>query len=176
MERDMSLFGQTAALTVALFFMLVGLVGVILPVLPGLALVWLGILGYALVESFAAIDPLTFVVLTVLAVVGTTADIWMTQLGAKLGGASWRSQILGLAGGLAGAILFFFLGGVSAGFGALIGSIAGVFVGEYWRYENWNRAFRSGAGWLVGWLTSMIFQFIIGAVMIAIFVWQVFRG
>jgi uncharacterized protein len=172
----MSLFGQTAALTIALFVMLVGMVGVILPVLPGLVLVWLSILCYAVFESFAAIDPLTFVALTLLAVVGITADIWMTQLGARLGGASWRSQLLGLAGGLAGAIVFFFLGGISAGFGALIGSVAGVFIGEYWRYENWNRAFRSGAGWLGGWLISMIFQFIIGAVMIAVFIWQVFRG
>jgi len=172
----MSLFGQTAALTIALFVMLVGLVGVILPVLPGLILVWLGILVYALIEGFAAIDPLTFVVLTLLAGVGVSADIWMTQLGAKLGGASWRSQLLGLAGGFVGAVLFFFLGGVSAAFGALVGSIGGVFVGEYWRYENWSRALRSGAGWLVGWLTSMILQLIIGVVMIAIFVWQVFRG
>jgi uncharacterized protein YqgC (DUF456 family) len=172
----MSLFGQTAALTIALFVMLIGLVGVILPVLPGLVLVWFGILGYAVVEKFAAIDPLAFVFLTLLAAVGITADIWMTQLGAKLGGASWRSQLLGMAGGLAGAIAFFFLGGISAGLGALIGSVTGVLLGEYWRYEDSAKALRSGAGWLLGWLASMVFQFAIGGVMIAIFVWQVFRG
>lgn len=172
----MSLFGQTAALTVALFVMLIGLVGVILPILPGLILVWLGALGYALVEGFDTIDPLTFVALTILAVVGISADIWMTQLGAKFGGASTRSQLLGLAGGLVGAIGFFFLGGVTAGIGALIGSVAGVFLGEYWRYADWNKALRSGAGWLLGWLASVILQFVIGGAMIALFVWQVFRG
>jgi uncharacterized protein YqgC (DUF456 family) len=172
----MSLFGQTAALTIAVLVMLIGLVGVLLPVLPGLILVWLGILVYALLEGFAAIDPLTFAVLTLLAVVGITADIWMTQLGARLGGASWRSQLLGLLGGLVGAILFFFLGGITAGLGALIGSVVGVFVGEYLRYDDWNQALRSGAGWMLGWLASVVFQFVIGGVMIIVFIWQVFRG
>jgi uncharacterized protein YqgC (DUF456 family) len=156
--------------------MLIGLVGVILPVLPGLILVWIGILAYALVENFASIDPLTFAALTLLALVGISADIWMSQLGARLGGANWRSQLIGLAGGIVGAVIFLFFGGISVGLGALIGSVAGVFLGEYWRYQDWHKAFRSGGGWLLGWLASVVFQLIIGGTMIAVFVWQVFRG
>jgi len=168
--------GETAAFTAALFVMLVGLVGIILPVVPGLALIWLGALGFAIAEKFASIDPLAFAFLTLLALVGVTADIWMTQLGAKLGGASFKSQLMGLVGGLVGALAFLVFGGLSAGLGAIIGSVAGVLAAEYIRFKDWNKAIKSGLGWLLGWLASTIFQFMIGGVMIAIFLWQAFRG
>ncbi len=172
----MSILGQTAAFTTALIVMLVGLVGIVLPVVPGLALIWLGALGFALVEDFASVDPLTFGFLTLLALIGVTADIWMTQLGAKLGGASFKSQLIGLAGGVVGALAFLVFGGISAGLGAALGSVVGVLAAEYLRLRDWHKALKSGAGWLVGWLASTAFQLAIGGVIIVVFVWQAFRG
>jgi uncharacterized protein YqgC (DUF456 family) len=74
-------------LIVALVLMFIGLVGVILPLVPGIVLVYLAALLYAVHEGFAKIGPITLAVLTVLAVVGVTADIWVSSLGAKAGGA-----------------------------------------------------------------------------------------
>ena len=188
----MGLLGETAALWVALFLMLVGLLGVILPIVPGLVLIWLGALVFAIVEGFSRISPLVFGFLTVLTIVGISAEIWMTQLGAKFGGATFKSQLAGLAGGVAGVLLVPLMGGVFevllgpilggilgvilAALGAVIGSIAGVLGAEYHRLKEWNPAFRAGCGWLLGWLVSVIFQFSVGVLMIGIFLWQVFTG
>jgi hypothetical protein len=46
--------------------MVVGLVGTLVPVLPGVELIWLAALVYAIAERFATIDPLTFAALTAL--------------------------------------------------------------------------------------------------------------
>ena len=172
----MDVLSETAAFTIAMMVMIIGLVGVILPVVPGLVLIWLGALGFAIAEKFASIDPLTFALITIMILIGVSADIWMTQLGARLGGASFRSQLMGVAGGIVGAVLFLFFGGISAGVGAIIGSIAGVFGAEWFRYRDWGRAVRSGAGWLLGWIASTLLQLTVGGLVIALFVWQAFRG
>jgi len=162
-----------AAFSLAVVTMLVGLVGVILPVLPGLVLIWLAALGYGLVEGFANMTLWTFAGITLMTAAGVSADIWLTQLGARLGGAKLKSQLAGLAGGAAGALVFLFFGGITAGLGAILGSIAGVLGAEYLRARNWEDALRAGGGWLLGWLASTVLQLILGVLIIALFVWQV---
>jgi len=76
--------------------MLVGLVGTLIPALPGIELIWLAALVYAVAERFATIDPLTFAALTALAAIGITANIWASHLGSRLGGASWQALLAGL--------------------------------------------------------------------------------
>jgi len=172
----LDVLSETAAFAIAMMVMIIGLVGVILPVVPGLVLIWLGALGFAIAERFASIDPLTFALITIMIFIGVSADIWMTQLGARLGGASFRSQLMGVAGGIIGALLFLVFGGISAGLGAIIGSIAGVFGAEWVRFRDWGRAVRSGTGWLLGWIASTLLQLAVGGLVIALFLWQAFRG
>jgi uncharacterized protein YqgC (DUF456 family) len=156
-------------LIVALVLMFIGLLGVILPLVPGIVLVYLAALLYAVIEGFAKIGPITLAVLTVLAVVGVTADIWVSSLGAKVGGASVWALLGGLALGLVG-LVFFSLPG------AIVGSVAGVVAVELWRMGDWEKVLKSGAGWLIGWLLSTIVQLSIALIMIAIFLWQVRQG
>jgi len=163
------------AFWIALAAMVVGLVGVILPVVPGVGFIWIVVLIYALVERFATIDIITFGVLTVLAAVGVTADLWMTQVGAKAGGAAATSLLVGMLFGAVGAIIgtLFVVGTIP---GAIIGAVAGIIIAEYHRREDWNEALKVGGGWAVGCALSGGVQFIISIVMILIFVWQALRG
>ena len=88
---------QIISFGIAVLFILVGLVGVILPILPGTLLVWLSVLFYYLVEralGFAAIDPITFIVVTALALVAGTSEIWLPLLGARQSGSSKRAMAL----------------------------------------------------------------------------------
>ena len=172
----MSLIAEATVFALAVLVMLVGLVGIILPVMPGLVLIWLGAFGYALAENFRTVDPLAFTFLTILVIAGVSADIWVTQLGARMGGASLGSQLLGLAAGAVGAAVFLVFGGLSAGLGAVIGSIAGVLAAEYFRFKSWSKALKASGGWLLGWLASTVVQLAIGGLVILIVVWQVFRG
>jgi len=156
-------------LVVALVLMFIGLLGVILPLVPGIVLVYLAALLYAVIEGFAKIGPITLAVLTILAVVGVTADLWVSSLRARVGGASVWALLGGLVLGLVG-LIFFSLPG------AILGSVLGVIAVEMGRVRDWRKVLKSGGGWLIGWLLSAVVQLSLALIMIAIFLWQVRQG
>jgi uncharacterized protein YqgC (DUF456 family) len=157
---------------VALAAMLVGLVGVILPVIPGVSFIWLVALAYAIAERFATIDPITFSVLTILGAIGFTSDLWMSQAGAKVAGASITSMLAAILAGLLGAMVGLALLGIGAVPGAIVGAFAGVVLVEWYQRRDWGEAFKAAGGWLVGCTLSTVMQFLIALLMIIIFVWQ----
>jgi uncharacterized protein YqgC (DUF456 family) len=160
---------DTIVLGLALFVMLIGLVGTVLPVLPGTILILLGALLYAVVDGFQLVGWPTLIVLGLLTLVATTADIWASSAGAKVSGASGWSIVTGLIGGLAGFILLSLPG-------AIIGAVGGVLLTEIVRVGDWKKALKAGSGWLIGWAISAVVQLGIGLIMVAIFVWQVVQG
>ncbi len=153
------------ALALAVVVMLLGLVGIVVPMLPGTILIFGAALVYAVLDGFQAVGWPTLAVLGVLTLVATTADIWATSVGAKAGGASGWSVVAGLAGGLVGMLVLSLPG-------AIIGAVLAVLLVEVRRVGDWGLAFKAGGGWLLGWLLSVVLQLVIGLVMIAIFVWQ----
>lgn len=152
-------------LAVALTVMFIGLLGVLLPLIPGVGLIWITALIYAIAEGFQNVDPITMVVLSLIAIPGITADIWVSSLGAKVGGASFWSIVASLLGGVIGFLLFNLPG-------ALIGSLVGLVVVELFRAKDWRQALKASGGWVVGRLVSTAVQFVVGVIMIAIFWWQ----
>ena len=157
---------------IALAAMLIGLAGTILPAVPGIGLIWGAALVYAIVERFATIDPLTFAVLTLLAAVGIGSDLLLSHAGSKLAGASWRAIVTGLVLGAVAFVLALIFGGIGALPAAIIGTVTGIVLVEFRRQRSWREALKAGGGWLVGCLASRAVQFVIGLLMIAIFVWQ----
>jgi hypothetical protein len=157
---------RTIALVLTLLVMSVGLIGIVLPIIPGTILIFLAALVYALLEGFQTIGWPTLVVLGIMAIVATTADIWASSVGAKMGGASGWSVVLGLLGGLVGLVLFSLPG-------AIIGAIAGVLGTEIVRVGDWRQALKAGSGWMLGWILSTVLQLVSGLAMMAIFVWQI---
>ena len=147
------------------FVMFIGLVGIVLPVLPGSILIFVAALGYALLDGFQTVGWVTLLVLGILAAAATTADLWATSMGAKAGGASGWSILAGMVGGLVGLLLFSLPG-------SIIGALLGMLLVEVLRLKDWRKAIKSGGGWLFGWLLSTVLELAIGLVMIAIFVWR----
>lgn len=164
------------AFWVALTGMVIGMVGTLVPVIPGVALIWLVALVYAICERFATIDPITFTALTLLAGAGLTSDLWVSQAGARVGGTSLRSSLIGLGGGVLGGLIGAIFFGVGAVPGAIIGSLLAIFLSELQKRQDWRQALASGGSWLLGCALSGVAQFMIAILMIGIFVWQVFRG
>ena len=163
-------------LWVALGVMLIGLLGVILPGVPGVGLIWIVALVYAVAEHFATIDPLTFAVMTVLAAVGVTADLWAGHVGGKVAGASWQALLAGMVLGIVGFLVGLLVGGVGAVPGGAIGALAGIVLVEYWQHRDWKEAAQVSAGWAAGCLISGLVQLLTSLVLIVLFVWQVMRG
>jgi uncharacterized protein YqgC (DUF456 family) len=160
----------------AIVFFICGLLGVVMPAVPGVSLIWVVILVYAIAEGFATIDVLSFAVLTLLGAAGATADLWLGQLGAKVAGASLRSSIWGVVGALAGGLLGLVFGGVGALPGMWVGAVLGVLLSEYRERGSWKAAWQAAVGVAVGSVVSIVVELAIGLAMIAIFVWQVLRG
>jgi hypothetical protein len=160
---------NTIVLVLAFLLMHVGLIGTVVPVIPGTLLIFLTALGYALLEGFHTIGWPTLLVLGVLAALATTADVWATSVGARIGGASGWSVVAGLLGGLVGFVLFTLPG-------AIVGALLGVLITEIIRLGELRKALKAGTGWLVGWVLATLVQLGSGLTMVAIFTWQVLKG
>ena len=164
------------AFWMALVVMFIGIIGIILPIIPGVGLIWLAILAYAIGEQFITVGPFAFIFLTILGVIGVTTDIWVSQIGARIGGASNWSLLLGLATGLLGAAAGYFVFQVGAVPGAIVGALAGIYAAEWRRHQDTQKALQASGGWLLGCLLSGSIQLVIGLLMIAIFIFEVLKG
>ncbi len=153
------LFGLTVGL------MMIGLAGIFLPGLPGLPLVWLAAAVYAVLDGFRTLDGWTLAALTVLAVVGSGAELAATQWGTRAGGGSRGAGLAALAGGLIGLL--------AGPLGLLIGAPLAVLLFELVRQRQVGKALRSSGGWLVGWALGRGMQLAIGVVMIVTFMLHV---
>lgn len=149
-------------LGLAVLIMIVGLVGAILPLLPGPPIVWLGAFYYAYQTNWSEIGIPMLVVLAILGIIGGTADLWLGYLGASKGGASGWATLASLVGGLVGFFVFSVIG-------MIIGSIAAIVVVEYLRHRDWQRVLRAGTGYVVGWLLASVVEVGICILMIALF-------
>ncbi len=157
---------NTIVLILVAVIMFVGLLGTVLPIIPGTVLILLGAFLYALAEGFQAVGWPTLLVLVLLTLLATSADIWASSVGAKIGGASGWSVLVGLIGGFVGLLLFSLPG-------AILGAVGGVLLVEIIRVGDLKQAFKAGGGWAIGWLLSTAVQLVIGLIMVAIFIWQV---
>lgn len=100
---------------------LVGLAGTVLPALPGLPLVFAGMLVAAWAGDFQQVGVPMLILLGVLTLVSLAVDFWATALGAKRVGAS-RKAIIGAMLGTFGGL---FLGPIGLLLGPFVGALAG---------------------------------------------------
>jgi uncharacterized protein len=150
---------------ILLFFMAIGFVGAFIPLLPGVLLVWLAALVYATVTNFAVIGPGLFTSISLIALISGTANIWLSLLGAKAGGAAPSSLIYGFGG----AVLGFFFFNLP---GAVLGYAAGILVSEYRAHRQWRLALRAGLAGVAGWGISSVVEAGGALVIITIFIWK----
>ena len=140
----------------------------LLPQVPGVLIVWLAVLVYALQDKFSAPGPIMFGIITVVGLVGATADMWMKFLGARVGGASGWALLAGGLLGLVGMIVFFPLGGI-------IGMVLGVILVEWYRSRSLRAALLSGGGTLGGYLLTTVVELILGVLVIVLFALSVLQ-
>ena len=173
-----SVEGPLLAITVVL--MLVGLLGSVVPGLPGVTLMFLSALLYAILTDFHDIGVAVIVILFVLAALAFLADFFATSYGARRFGASNWGTVGGAVGGILGALAGLIFAGIGSLFGLILGTIVGVFAGEYLRRQrhgdqpredtDWRRASRAAGGVIVGYLASAVIQALLGLASLVIFV------
>lgn len=151
---------------------LVGLIGLLLVFFPGLTIVWIGQLVWAIYTGFnQSHEPwqfyLTislFVISTIIMIIGSFLDNVLMAGKARESGAPWWEIGLSWGAMMIGGILLTPLGGLAAALGTL-------FLAEYNRLEkNSKKAFESTRSMALGWGWSTIIRFLLAMVMILIWI------
>lgn len=141
---------------------LVGLVGIFIPFLPGIAFVFAGVLVYALATDFTSISPVTVIVMGVVALLAWLADYYGSALGARWGGGKIYAMIGSIVGALAGALI---AGPPALLIGAFLGALAGALIEGNSPLHAGRIAILS----LIGTIGATIVQFMLGVSIIAAF-------
>ncbi len=158
--------------------MIVGLVGAVVPVLPGAWLIWLAALGYGLMQPLFG-QPLfggwagwiAMALLTGLALIDLGLEFVITHSVAVRGGVSFQATLASIGLGLV-ALPFF------PPIGPLIGSVLGLFLVEYFRHgKDARRAWRGVMSYAQGCGWAMIAEVGLCLAMITIWVlWMIVIG
>jgi uncharacterized protein YqgC (DUF456 family) len=152
------LFYALAAVLIVL-----GLLGTILPALPGLPLMFVGMLLAAWADHFQQIGGWTIAVLALLTVVSIAVDIAGTAMGAKRVGASKLAMLGAALGTLFGGIVFSIPG-------LILGPFLGAMAGELINGREWQHASKIGFGTWVGLAIGTALKLALAFAMLGIFV------
>ena len=156
---------ETILNIVILLTMLVGLLGLVIPIFPGLVIIWIGALAYGLITGFEFPAWLIFSIQTVIMIVGSLLDNFVMGKQAHKQGASWLSIVLAILFGIVGTFIVPIIGG-------FIGAILAMFVAEWIRRKNWRDAINVTTGLAVGCGWAVVLRFCLGVVMIVLWgVW-----
>ena len=136
---DLNQIGDITLLTITLAVMLVGLAGLIFPILPGLVIIWLAGLFYGVASGFTTAGWILFGLMTVLMLVGSVIDNVIMGSTARQKGASWIAIGLAMLLAIAGSLIL-------PPFGGLVFALVGLFAFEFIRLKDWRKALEINQG------------------------------
>jgi len=136
---------------------------VLMPILPGLVIIWVGPALFALLNGFSGpASIILFVAITLLMIAGNLVDNLLMGASARRTGASWVTITLAMVAGFVGS---FFL----PIFGGILVSLLALFAFELIRQHDLRVAFASTKGMALGCGWAVVARFSIGLVMIALY-------
>mgnify|MGYP003575681065 CR=1 FL=1 len=147
--------------TLAVVMVIIGLIGVVMPALPGHMLILAGLIVGAWANGFTRVGVWTLVVLGIIALASYGVDFVAVALGAKKLGASPRAMTGAALGTLAG--LFFGLPGV------IVGPFVGAVIGELTSHRDFTKAGKAGVAAWIGFAIGTAVKVALAFLMIGIF-------
>ncbi|MGH1361293.1 MAG: DUF456 domain-containing protein [Burkholderiaceae bacterium] len=139
-----------------------GIVGTVMPALPGTLLVFLGVLLGAWIDDFARVSTTTVFIAAGLCLLAQALDYVAAMLGAKRAGASKEAVIGALIGTVAGI-----LGGFV---GLLFFPLIGAAVGEYIAISDLRRAGNVGIATWLGMIVGAVLKLALAFITIGLFI------
>jgi hypothetical protein len=152
---------------IGFILIIAGIVGSILPVLPGPITSWFGLLLLYLTDAV----PMNYTMLVgslILALFIFILDYFIPGMGAKKFGGS-KYGVVGTTIGLIIGILFF------PPFGIIIGPFLGAFIGELIFGTKTNIAIKAAFGSLLGLLTSTFLKLLVAICFAVVFFWKLIQ-
>ncbi|QLG88728.1 DUF456 family protein [Chitinibacter bivalviorum] len=135
--------------------MLLGIAGIILPLLPSMPLVFAGMLILAWQQDFQTVSVYTVIALGVMAIIASLLDYLAGALGAKAAGASKQA----VWGATAGALLGILAGPFGLIFGPLIGAATGEFYASRQLWQSGKVGLASWIGMILGAIAKIAIVF-----------------
>jgi len=146
---------------IGIALVIIGLVGTVLPALPGAMLIVAGLVVAAWADGFAKVGVLTLVLIGVIGAASYLVDFAAAALGARKFGASPRAMV----GAGLGTLLGLFVGLP----GIVIGPFLGAVLGELTVHRDMAKVGKAGLAAWIGFLVGMGVKVGIAFLMIAIF-------
>lgn len=153
--------GDILLWAISLGLIALGLVGTVLPALPGVALVFLGIWLGAWIGDYQRVSGLTVGLLAALTLLAWALDYVAALLGARGAGASRQALVGAALGTLAGV----FMGLVGVLFMPFVGAVAG----EYLARGSHRDSVKVGMATWLGLVVGLVAKVVIAFMMIGIF-------
>lgn len=146
---------------VAVALLVLGVVGSVVPAMPGAGLSLLGVYLYWWHTGFTSPGSFFIAAVTLVGVTAVAVEYLAGALSAKAGGASlWTSAVAALVGF---ALLF-----VVGPLGVIVGVVGTVYLVEFWRHEDARRSARAALYTTVGLLASSVVQVALtGSILVA---------
>jgi uncharacterized protein YqgC (DUF456 family) len=154
-DQSLILWIISAILTV------IGLSGLLLPIVPGAPLLFLGLLFGAWAENFRYIGVWTLLILAGMAALTYVVELAAHVLGVRKYGGSRRAMAGAVLGGIVG--LFFGIPGI------MLGPFLGAVLGELSLQRSLDQASRAGFGTVVGLAIGVAGKLAIGIAMVGLF-------
>lgn len=150
--------------------MVIGIIGAIVPGIPGSSLILIAIVIWGAVQGSLASVSVPLIVAIVVLVLNVGIDFLASYWGAKRAGASKWGQIgaiVGLVLGILGLLPALPVGGPLVGI--LLGPLLGAIVGEYFYRRDLKLAFKAGVGIVVGSLVGNLIQGLLAIAAVGVF-------
>lgn len=153
---------NTIALIIAILMFIIGIIGTILPALPGVLLIFAGMLVYGFMTGFAGLSIWFFVMQLLVMAVIFIVDFIASSVSTKKYGGSRQAAFGAAVGTILGIIVF-------GPLGIIIGPFAVSVAAEILIGKELKQAVRVGFGSLVGVMGGTVFKLAAEALMIIYF-------
>jgi uncharacterized protein YqgC (DUF456 family) len=159
------LYFETLLEVLTFLVLLTGWLGLVIPVFPGLTVMWIGTLIYAVIQAISGnmtwVGWLLFVIITLLMIGGNIVDNIIIAKHMRDKDVPWSSIIISFA---AGVVVSLFLTPLAG----MVASPVGLFLAEWRRIKDRQTALDNTKAWMTGWGWSVAARMGIG-VMIVLF-------
>lgn len=148
-----------------ILFLIIGVIGTLLPLLPGIPFMFIAILIYGFIDNWQVFTPWFVISIGIITAISMFIDYYSGVWGAKKYGASRK----GTWGAIIGGILGIFIMGP---LGLFLGPLIGVVIGELLSGKSMEKALNSGVGTFVGVIGGSLIRVFIALV---ILFWTIFK-
>ncbi len=154
---------HTLIIIVVILLLLAGMAGTVVPFIPGIPLMFIGIAAYGWYDNFQTIDAQYLIVLACLTLLSVFMDYLSTMLGAKYFGSTKQGTWGALLGTVIGLFLF-------PPIGIIAGPFVGAIIGESMAGKDSRAALKVALGTVAGLFTGMLFNVILAIGMVLSFI------